>query len=117
MLFPSQVVDLGDLVVERLFQVALRLDVAFHLAQSFDALHVACNSLLLGEEFVVGEPLDEVKELDEVEVEIANLRAKHVVLLADELDNWCNLSDSVLSKRVFVCLDIAGSSDVLLNFL
>lgn len=113
----SHVVDLGNLVVVGLLEVALRLDVALDLAQSFDLLDIAGDVLVLGEEFVVSQPLNEVEELDQVEVKIADLITEHVVLLAEELDDRRDLNNGVLGQRVFVRLDVAGARDVLLDFL
>ena len=78
----SQVVDLSHLVVERLFHEPIRLDVPFHLAQAFDTLNIAGHALLFSEEFVLGEPLDEVEHLEDVEVQEAQLTAEEIVFLS-----------------------------------
>ena len=56
----SHVVDLGDLVIEGLLQVAIGLDVAFHLLESLHFLDVSSYILVFIEELIVGEPLHEV---------------------------------------------------------
>lgn len=49
----SQVVDLGNLVIERLLKEAIRFGVAFDSSQAFHSLDVSCNILVLCEELIV----------------------------------------------------------------
>jgi len=64
----SQVVDLGNLVIERFFEIAFRFNVALDRFKAFHALDISCNVLVLGEELVVCQPLDEVAQFEHVKV-------------------------------------------------
>ena len=69
----SQVVDLGNLVVEGLLKVALRGDVLLDLLDVLYALHVAGNQLVLLVELVVGQELDKITHLKHVEVQVSEV--------------------------------------------
>ena len=64
----SQVVDLGDLVVEGLVQVPVGGDVFLDLLDSLDSLHVTSDRLVLLVELVVSQELDEIAHLEHVEI-------------------------------------------------
>ena len=112
----SQVVDFCDLVVKRLFHISGGLDVSLHLAEAFDAFDVARNRLLFSVESVLAKPLDEIKQLKQVEVQIAYFISKHVVLFTKVLHDRCDFEFSLLCKSWLIRLSIAWSSCRLLDF-
>ena len=85
------VVDLSDLVIERLLDVAFGLDIALHLSEALHALNVSCHILMLVVEFVFCEPLDEIAQLKHVEVYESNRATNQELFLSKEVHDWCHL--------------------------
>jgi len=78
----SQVVDLGDLVVEGLLEVAIRVNVLLDLSDALNALHITSNVLVVFIELALSQKLDEITHLKHVEVEVSEARANDVFLFA-----------------------------------
>ena len=62
------VVDLSDLVIEGLLDIAFGLDVPLHLSEALHSLDVSCHILVVSVEFVLCEPLHEIAQLKHVKV-------------------------------------------------
>ena len=107
----SHVVDLGDLVIEWLFNVPVTLNVPLNLTQSLHTLHVLLNVLIFVVKLVVGEELDKVAHFEHVEIEVRQLRPSQVVFVSQELDNGSNFGLCSLGKSLGVGPDVTGSRD------
>ena len=107
----SHVVDLGDFVIEWLFNVPVTLNVPLNLTKTFHSLHVLLNVLIFVVKFVVGEELHEVTHFKHVKIEVRQLRPSKVVFVSEELDNGSNFGLCGLGKSLGVGSDVTGSCD------
>ncbi len=113
----SHVVDLGDLVVERLLQVALALDVALDLAEALHALHIHGHLLVLSKELVLSQPLHKVALLQKIEVKECQVLTNQIFLGAESGNKRSHFLLSGLAKCGSIGTDVAWSGDGALDFL
>ena len=110
----SHVVDLGDLVIEGFLEVAVGLDIAFHLFESLHFLDISCDILVFIEELVVGQPLYEITLLEQVKVEERQLSNK-IIFLAEIVDDWGHFSLGNVAELLAILSHVTRASNSTLH--
>ena len=109
------VVDLSDLVIKGLLDVAFGLDVPLHLSEALHALDVSCHILVVSVEFVFCEPLDKIAQLQHVEVNERQRATNQEFLLRKEVHDWSHLCPGQLLQLCSILAYIARTSNCTLS--
>ena len=77
----GHVIDLGYLIVERRFEVSVRLDVATDRRQIFHACYICFDVVVLAVKRFFSEPLHKIAQFKQVKVEELHLSAYKELLI------------------------------------
>ena len=111
----SSVVQLGDFVVEGALDAPYVVSVELRqFRQTLDTIEVGLKRGELLEELTFGDPVHEIAELEEDEIDIGQVLAAQIWFVSEVVDQWDNFSQEVLRDGHSVaCLVARHRSDAL----